>query len=155
MEVGFKKVKPNANVTNPDAWARLIGPHNNASVVVNGHQTKALLDSGSMVSTISEKYCEEHGLEVLPIENVVEIEQAGGALLDYEGVTGINLKSLHLPGLDLDMGILVVPHIPYHDDVPLTLGTKTLSILVDSGLIPDQDSTPRNWRLAMKSIIAH
>ena len=65
-------------VANPDAWARLIGPHNIAPLKVENFETNALLGSGSMVSTISESWVKELGLPLFPLEPLLPIQQAGG-----------------------------------------------------------------------------
>ena len=80
-------------VANPDAWARLIGPHNIAPLKVENFETNALLDSGSMVSTISESWVKELGLPLFPLEPLLPIQQAGGTDLDYLGYSEVNLKS--------------------------------------------------------------
>ena len=79
-------------VANPDAWARLIGPHNIAPLKVENFETNALLDSGSMVSTISESWVKELGLPLFPLEPLMPIQQAGGTDLDYLGYSEVNLK---------------------------------------------------------------
>ena len=117
-------------VANPDAWARLIGPHNIAPLKVENFETNALLDSGSMVSTISESWVKELGLPLFPLEPLLPIQQAGGTDLDYLGYSEVNLKS-DFPKIDLNVPLLVVPTIDYHDMVPVTLGTKTLKYLID------------------------
>ena len=44
-----------------------------------------LLDGGAQISSISRKWVDEMGLPVYELENLVEIIQAGGSILDYEG----------------------------------------------------------------------
>ena len=59
-------------------------------------------------------------------KNLVEIIQAGGSTLDYDGFTEVTITSYQIPGLDLTFPVLVVSHTDYHEEVPFTLGTKTL-----------------------------
>ena len=138
-------------VANPDAWARLIGPHNIAPLKVENFETNALLDSGSMVSTISESWVKELGLHLFPLEPLLPIQQAGGTDLDYLGYSEVNLKS-DFPKIDLNVPLLVVPTIDYHDMVPVTLGTKTLKYLIDQKLLEDKD-LPSNWVTAKESVL--
>ena len=65
---------------NPDPWARLIGRANEEKIIVNGNTVTALLDSGSQVTHISLDYCQAMGIPIIPIEQLVSIEGAGGML---------------------------------------------------------------------------
>ena len=63
---------------NPDPWARLIGMANEEKIMVNGNTVTALLDTGSQVTHISLDYCQAMGIPINPIEQLVNIEGAGG-----------------------------------------------------------------------------
>ena len=80
---------------------------------------------GAQISTISKKWVQEANLPIYELENLVEIIQAGGSILDYEGFTEVTITSDQIPSLDLTFPVLVVSHTDYHEEVPLTLGTKT------------------------------
>ena len=69
------------------------------------------------------------------LENIVDIEQTGGSVLDYEDFTEVNITSDQIPGLDLNIPLLVIPYIPCHDPVPVTLGILTLKNMIDSELL--------------------
>ena len=56
------------------------------------------------------------------------------------------------PKIDLNVPLLVVPTIDYHDMVPVTLGTKTLKYLIDQKLLEDKD-LPSNWVTAKESVL--
>ena len=62
----------------PDPWARLIGKANQEKIIVNGNTVTALLDTGSQVTHISLDYCQAMGIPINPIEQLVNIEGAGG-----------------------------------------------------------------------------
>ena len=63
---------------NPDPWARLIGRANEEKITVNGNTVTALLDTGSQVTHISLDYCQAMGIPINPIEQLINIEGAGG-----------------------------------------------------------------------------
>ena len=44
------------------------------------------------------------------------------------------------------------PYTEYHDYVPLTLGTKTLYYLHDSGILDTEERLPTSWNYARKDI---
>ena len=63
---------------NPNPWARLIGRANEEKIIVNGDTVTALLDTGSQVTHISLDYCQAMGIPINSIEQLVNIEGAGG-----------------------------------------------------------------------------
>ena len=63
---------------NPDPWARVIGRANEEKITVNGNTVTALLDTGSQVTHISLDYCWAMGIPINPIDQLVNIEGAGG-----------------------------------------------------------------------------
>ena len=65
---------------NADPWARLIGRANEEKIIVNGNTVTALLDTGSQVTHISLDYCQAMGIPINCIEQLVNIEGAGGML---------------------------------------------------------------------------
>ena len=133
-------------IANPDAWGRLIGPQNIAPIKIDGGETMVLLDGGAQISTISKKWVQEANLPIYELENLVEIIQAGGSILDYEGFTEVTITSDQIPSLDLTFPVLVVSHTDYHEEVPLTLGTKTLYHIYDSGILKSNDKLPTSWK---------
>ena len=63
---------------NPDPWARLIGRANEERITVNSNSVTALLDTGSKVTHISPDYWQAMGIPINPIDQMVNIEGAGG-----------------------------------------------------------------------------
>ena len=88
---------------------------------MNGLETMVLLDTGAQISSISKQWVEDLGLQLYEPENIVDIEKAGGSILNYEFFTEVTITSDHFRSR-----MLVVPCIPYHDQVPITLGILTL-----------------------------
>ena len=96
-----------------------------------------LLDTGAQISLISKWWVEDLGLPLYQFVNIVYIEQVGGSVLDYEGLTEVTITSHQISGLELNIPLLVVPYIPYHDQVPITLGTLTLNNIMEALKIPN------------------
>ena len=74
---------------------QLIGPRNIARVEVNGVEMKALMDSGSQVNMMTEKFLKETGLILRPLENLglkLGIEGSAGTDISYLGYTEANLR---------------------------------------------------------------
>ena len=70
--------KKSTKFLNPDPWARLIGRASEEKIIVNGNTVTAVLDTGSQVTHISLDYCQAMGIPINPIEQLVNIEGAGG-----------------------------------------------------------------------------
>ena len=111
-----------------------------------------LLDGGAQISSISRKWVDERGLPVYELEDLVEIIQAGGSILDYEGYTEVTITSDQIPELKLSFPVLVVPYQDYHNLVPLALGTKTLYHIHDSGILDRAKDLPTSCKYANEDI---
>ena len=62
-----------------------------------------LLDTGAQISSISKQWVEDLGLPLYDLENIVDIEQVVGYILDYEGFTEVTIISDHISGLKLNI----------------------------------------------------
>ena len=144
---------PESKFYNPDAWSRLIGESNVVPTYLNGESVKTLLDTGAQISFISEKYAKRRGFKIHPIEKLVNFQGANGLGIDYEGYTEVNLQ-LPDKGFNQDILLLVVPHIEYHDFVPITLGTLTLGLIDDHFVETQQlETLEKEWRLVHQTIL--
>ena len=65
---------------NPNPWARILGRANEPDVEIDGVISKALINSGAMISMMSKDYCHERGYEIQPLEHLVAIEGSGGPM---------------------------------------------------------------------------
>ena len=92
--IGGKKMASNNNAPskflNPGPWTRLIGRANEEKITVNGNTVTALLDTGSQVTHVSLDYCQAMGIPIHPIEQLVNIEGAGG----YHRICGLHRSRL-------------------------------------------------------------
>ena len=66
---------------NPNHWARILGRANEPDVEIDGVISKALINSGAMISMISKDYCHERWYEIQLLEHLVPIEGSGGPML--------------------------------------------------------------------------
>ena len=134
----------------PDAWDRLIGPHNIAPIRLNGLETMVLLDPAAQIPSISKQWVEYLGLPLYELENIVDIEQADGSILDYESFTEVTIISNQISGLELNIPLLVVPYISYHDQVPITLGTLTLKNIIK--VLENTPTLSPRWKYVQQSL---
>ena len=141
----------NPITTNPDAWGRLIGPHNIAPIRLNSLETTVLLDTGAQISSIGKQWVEDLGLPLYDLENIVDTEQAGGSTLDYEGgFTEVTITSDQISDLELNIPLLVVPYIPYYDQLTITLGTLTLKNIME--VLENTPNLSPSWKYVQQSL---
>ena len=120
-------ISKRAQYHNPDAVTRLIGPRNIARVEVNGVEMKALMDSGSQVNMMTEKFLKETGLILRPLENLglkLGIEGSAGTDIPYLGYTEANLRLPTANNYSSDQLFLIVEQCTqFGEQVPIQVGT--------------------------------
>ena len=118
------------------SWRRLVGAANESQVVVGQVDAISLVDCGSMVTTISKSFYENHLKTRYILHELTElsIEVGGGYQLDYLGFVDVDLDfpenvcghEAHLPVL-----ALIVPDTPYNAKVPVCIGTNVIGLCRD------------------------
>lgn len=105
-----------------------MGDATETEIQINGVTGMALLDTGSTISTISQKFFENHmNTELHPIEELLTVECAGGQLLTYLGYVEAEVSAPELLGQSFPTIFLVVPDTEYSKRVPILLGTNVLA----------------------------
>ena len=94
-------------------------------VKVEGVDCQALLDTGAMVSSITQSLCQKLKLEIHPLSHVIRVEGVGGHNLKYLGYV---IAKLHMSDIEqeVDAMFLVVPDIGYNCTTPVLIGTNVL-----------------------------
>ena len=98
---------------NPNPWVRILGRANENEIEIDGKISKALIDSGAMSLMMNQGYCDEHGYEVQPLDQLVPIEGSGGADVPYLGYVEVRM---HIPGIgsfDKDV-LMLINHTTTH-----------------------------------------
>ena len=112
-----------------------------------------MLDTGAQISFMSEEYAKKRGFKIQPLEKLVNFTRANGLAIEYSGYVEVYLQ-LPNKGFNQDILILVVPHIEYHNFVPITLGTHTLEAvdehLASNNLVQNLET---EWRLVYQAIL--
>lgn len=114
----------------------LIGPKCTATVTIEGVHCDSLLDSGSQVTTISKSFHENYlsHQHILPIQDLLDIEGAGGQEVPYLGYVQVSIQfSEEIMGRveEVNTLALVVPDHRSNTDIPLLIGTNTLDPLYE------------------------
>lgn len=106
----------------------LVDACNEGLVKVNGEMCKALIDSSSQVTTITDEFWQQH--PVLCTQELqhsdIPIKGAAGQPVTYAGVLCINLK--FLGRVYLNVPAFVVPVTEYRSSVPLLIGSNVIRI---------------------------
>lgn len=126
-----------------------VGPRCVASVFLEGLQFESIMDTGSQVTTISERFHGNHlsHLPIRPIHALLEIEGAGGQHVPYLGYIKANVTfPLPITGREenLDALVLVVPECQFNSRIPLLIGTNVLLPLFEHALEQDGPEFIRN-----------
>ena len=79
--VTYKILRQSDLYHNPDPLFRLVGEANESTVIVEGQEARALLDSRSQLSAISLAWVKKLNLEPQQLWSILQIEGLGG--LDY------------------------------------------------------------------------
>ena len=105
----------------------MVGCANEASVVVDGQEVTALVDLGTQVLNISAQLCEELGLEIQPLGQLLELEGTGDAAIPYLRFVEVNLQIPGIRGYNEDVLLLAIPTTAYTERVPVMVGSKSLT----------------------------
>ena len=70
---------------NPDPLERLVGEVNESKVIIEGQETRALLDTGSQLSSISWTWVKKLNLELKQLQSILQIEGLGCLEVPYLG----------------------------------------------------------------------
>lgn len=109
-----------------------MGPHCDLTVGIEGVQCESILDTGSQVTTISEKFHAAFltSLPLKPIDCLLEIEGAGGQTVPYLGYVEANLTlPSTVTGTELEPIVLalIVPECHFNSKAPLLVGINVLN----------------------------
>ena len=109
----------------------LVGPSYEVAVTLEGRSCQALLDTGSMVSTVTYSLSHQLKLDIHPMDHLLQVEGVGGQMLQYMGYV---IARVQLPDInqEVDAMFLVVPDIGYNCTTPVLIGTNILQHLHSS-----------------------
>ena len=131
---------------------KLIGETTEIICTINDIDTKALVDTGSQVTSIPLAYFQKHfsDHQLQDVSKILRIETVGGQTLPYEGyfVCTISIPVTDSQSLTENVPVIVVPDTTYNSSVPLLLGTNILDHLRLFAVLP----TSPALLLAVKSL---
>lgn len=113
---------------------KLVGETNEVEIEINNVKTKALVDTGSCISTLSQSFYDKNLSDIViqQLENILKVECADGQPLPYHGYIEVDLttgngipKASQTPCL-----FLITPDTAYSILTPVILGTNILDVLL-------------------------
>ena len=107
---------------NLDPLLRLIGPANEATIIVEGQRFQALINSGAQLSTMSELLVQTLKLPIHQLNTLIKAEVSGGGVVPYIGYVEARLLIPGIKAMDKDL-LFMVSNEPYMNRVPIQLGT--------------------------------
>ena len=120
---------------NPESVARLIGRRNEGPIILEDKPLTALIDSGASVTTITEGCCQDLGLQIKPLDDLLHVEGTSGHTVPYKGYVEANLQIPRVDKYRENILLLVLPNYLYGRKVPVQIGTKVIDRVLQ--WIPD------------------
>lgn len=130
----------------------MVGSANEGQISIQGVITTGLIDSGSMISSISETFY--NSLEPLPeLHDISEfglsVVSAGGSQLPYKGYIEANISVPSLGDSSLTVPLLIVSDTDYNSKVPAIIGTNVIRLFKQDKSPSD---VPVEWQTAFDSM---
>ena len=142
-------------VSKPSLLDRMVGRATESIVYVNKIKCMSLLDSGSMVSTISVATLKSMhpppDIKTLD-EFTLSVKVAEGSPLPYLGYVEVSI-SVTFQSDNMMVLLLVVPETDYNKSVPVVIGTNILRP-IKSSVSDSHVKVPHNWDIAFSALDA-
>ena len=106
---------------NPDPLGQLVGEANEFKVIVEGQETRVLLDSGSQLSAISWTWVKKLKLEPRQVQSILQIEGSRGLEVLYISYVETHLRIPAVKAFDQDVLLLIVPNSAHTCNIPPSL----------------------------------
>ena len=133
---------------------KMVGPANVGKIIICGTETTGLIDSGSMVSSISESFYKSMN----PVPELGDTKDFGldlavyganGSRLVYCGYIVADISVPSLGPIKHSVPILVVKDTEYNNTVPAIIGTN---IIREYAEYRSKADTPSGWQTALDSL---
>ena len=145
---------PDCYNPNPNPWARILGRANETDVEIDGVISKALIDSGAMISMMSKDYCHGRGYKIQLLEHLVPIE-GSGANVPHLGYVGARMHIPDINSFNRDVLMLISSTTTkYHKRVPIQVGSCVIDQVTNCIYEEELQSLSQSWKTAVSTIIS-
>ena len=133
----------------PNPSVRILGRANETEIEIIGKISKALTDSGAMISMMSKGYCDEHGYEIQPLDWLVPI-----ADVPYFGYVEVRMQIPGISSFDQDV-VMLISHTTthYHRRVPIQVDSQIIDQWTNCITEEKLQSLSQSWKLASVNAI--
>ncbi|MCG8044577.1 MAG: RNase H-like domain-containing protein [Candidatus Thiodiazotropha endolucinida] len=136
----------------------MIGLSNESDINICGVNTRGLIDTGSMISSVSQSFYES--LSPKPSLHDISdfglsVTTANGSKIPYIGYIEADIKIPHFGALSDKIPMLVVSDTSYNSKVPSLIGTNIINRCRNSKNTSSpvlEESVPEEWQLAFDNI---
>ena len=118
-------------ILNPDPVLRLVGERNESKIIIEGKQTRALIDSGAQLSLITTTYAKHLGLPIKELRSSFRVEGAGGIDVPYKGFVEAQISIPEIRGFDEPCLLLVSGDSEFGHFCPVILGTLHIDMILE------------------------
>ena len=140
---------------NNDPRSRWLGPTNLGYALINGNETRVLVDTGARMNTVTPAYVKERELPVCPLVQLagnpksLPIQGIGRTRTGAIGYIVFHVRVEGIPSYGEDQVALVVPdNTSFGKKVPVILGTPTINRLIRSMKESEYETAPEEWQNA-------
>ena len=99
-------------------------------MLADGVPGKAMMDSGSQVSTVAEWYYRKYleNSDLISVEELLDLRQVSGQQLEYIGIVAVDLQFPELQSEQtFSTPILVLKDTEFNTDIPFLIGTNVIN----------------------------
>ena len=132
----------------------MVGHSNESNIIVNGEKTCALVDTGSMITCISEKFYHSlsHKPELRSIDDFdLKVFSAEGSSLPFSGYVEVELQVPFLSKESFYVPVLVMKATEYSSKVPVIIGTNVIRLCREYSE-SFETTIPEEWELAFSNL---
>ena len=133
-----------------------MGRANETEIEIDGKISKALIDSGAMISMMSKGYCDENRYEIQPLDKLIPIEGSGVADVPYLGYVEVRTGIPGISSFEQDI-LMLVSHTTtcYHKRELIQVGSHIIDQVTNCITEEELQSLSQSWKLAyVRTIIS-
>ena len=130
---------------NPNPLSQLIGPANEATIIIEGQQFLALINSGAQLSMMLESLVQALKLSIHKLNALIEAEVSDGGVIPYTGYIEARLTIPGIKQMDKDSLFMVTNDSPYAQWVPIQLGTLHIREAIQLASEEEKQSLTPAW----------
>ena len=123
-----------------------MGERNESKIIIEGKQTRALIDSGAQLSLITTTYAKHLGLPIKKLRSSFRVEGAGGIDVPYKGFVEAQISIPEIRGFDEPCLLLVSGDSEFGHFCPVILGTLHIDMILEKATKEELQGLSESWR---------